>query len=144
MKHTRSCGFTLVEVLIAVVILGLLSSLALSSYGNYIRKARRADAKADLLELAQLIERNYTESNRFHEDVTGAAYALEYNRSPRQGQKFYDLRFAAGQPTTTTYVIEAVPFGPQTRDTRCLTLTLDQAGNKGIDAGATGTVAECW
>ena len=142
MKHSKSRGFTMVEVLIVVVIISLLSTLALSSYGEYIRKARRADAKADLLELAQLIERNYTESNRFHQDVTGTAYALEFTQSPQQGRAFYNLSFVAGQPTTTTYTIQAVPTGSQTDDSRCMILRLDHTGNR--TATGTGGTAECW
>ena len=141
MKHTKSRGFTLVEVLIVIVIIGLLSSLALSSYGEYVRKARRADAKADLLELAQLIERNYTESHRFNRDAAGNNYALEFNQSPQQGRAFYNLSFA-GTPTTTTYTIQAVPTGSQTKDGRCMTLTLNQAGVRTVSGS--GTVADCW
>jgi type IV pilus assembly protein PilE len=144
MKQTKSRGFTLIEVMIVVVIISLLSALALSSYGNYIRKARRADAKADLLELAQLIERNYTESNSFALDAAGNAYALEYNTSPAGGGRvFYNLRFPPGTPpTATTYTIEAVPAGPQTDDVRCMTLGITQTGAK--SASGPGGVAECW
>lgn len=142
MKQTKSRGFTLIEVLIVVVIISLLSALALSSYGNYIRKARRADAKADLLELAQLIERNYTESNSFAVDAAGNAYALEYTTSPQSGRVFYNLQFAAGQPTATTYTIRAVPAGSQQKDVSCMTLGLTHTGAKSVSGS--GTVAECW
>jgi len=142
MKQTKSRGFTLIEVMIVVVIISMLAALALSSYGSYIRKARRADAKADLLELAQLIERNYTESNSFAVDAAGNAYALEYTTSPQSGRVFYNLQFAAGQPTATTYTIRAVPNGSQTDDVRCMTLGLTHTGVKSVSGS--GTVAECW
>ena len=141
MRQSKTRGFTLVEVLIVVVIISLLAGLALSSYGNYIRKARRADAKADLLELAQLIERNYTESNSFAVDAAGNAYTLPFNRSPATGRIFYNLSLNPA-PTATTYTIQAVPTGSQTDDTLCMTLSLNQAGQR-FESGS-GTVADCW
>jgi type IV pilus assembly protein PilE len=140
MKHTKSRGFTLIEVMIVVVIISILGGLALSSYGSYIRKARRADAKANLLELAQLIERNYTESNSFAVDAANNAYALEFTTSPRNGRTFYNLSFAA--QTATTYTIQAVPTGSQTKDTQCGTLSLAHTGVR-TESG-TGTVGDCW
>ena len=139
MKHTKSRGFSLIELLIVIVVLGTLTTLAVSSYQNYVRKAQRSKAKADLLELAQLIERNFTESNRFDQDAAGNAYALAFTTSPRTGDTYYNLSFAAGQPTTTTYIIRAVPA---ISDPLCGTLTLNQAGVR-TESG-TGTVADCW
>jgi type IV pilus assembly protein PilE len=138
MKHTKSRGFSLIELLIVIVVLGTLTTLAVSSYENYVRKAKRSKAKADLLELTQLIERNYTESNRFDQDAAGNAYTLAFSKSPRTGKTSYNLSFAAA-PTTTTYTIQAVPTGS---DPLCGTLTLNQAGVR-TESG-TGTVADCW
>ena len=142
MKHTKSRGFSLIELLIVIVVLGTLTTLAVSSYQESVRKTRRAKAKADLLELAQLIERNFTESNRFDQDAAGNAYALAFTTSPRTGRTFYNLSFPAGQPTATTYTIQAVPTGSQTRDVMCMTLTLNQTGLR-TESGY-GTVADCW
>ena len=57
-------GFTLVELLVAIMIVGILSAVAVSSYQDYTLRAQRADAKAVLLQLASLLERNYTASGR--------------------------------------------------------------------------------
>jgi type IV pilus assembly protein PilE len=142
MKHTKSSGFSLIELMIVIVVLGTLTTLAVSSYERYVQKARRTKAKADLLELTQLIERNFTESNRFDQDAAGNAYTLAFTTSPRTGRTFYNLSFPAGQPTATTYIVQAVPTGSQTNDTLCMTLTLNQAGVR-TESG-TGTVADCW
>lgn len=142
MRQTKTRGFTLVEVLIVVVIISLLAGLALSSYGNYVRKARRADAKADMLEIAQLLERNRTESNRFHQDAAGNAVTLAtigITQSPQQGRAFYNLGLVSA---ANTYTISAVPTGSQTDDTLCMTLSLNQAGVR-TESGS-GTVADCW
>jgi type IV pilus assembly protein PilE len=143
MKHRKSRGFSLIELLIVVVVISILATLAITSYGNYVRKARRADAKADILELAQLLERNYTETNTFTVDGAGVAItpaSFGLTQSPQQGQAVYILTFPV--QTATTYRILATAQGPQQSDTRCMNLTLDQAGVKGISGS--GTVAECW
>ena len=142
MKHKKSRGFTLIEVMIVVVIISILATLALTSYGNYVRKARRADAKADILEIAHLLERNRTESNRFDQDAAGNAVTLAtigITQSPQQGVAFYNLALASG---ANTYTITATPAGSQTQDTRCGTLTLNQAGTR-TESGS-GTVTDCW
>jgi type IV pilus assembly protein PilE len=140
MKTKKSRGFSLLELLIALAILSILTTMAVTSYQDSVRKARRADAKADLLELAQLLERNYTETNTFVTDINGNAVTLAYTQSPRQGSAYYNLTF--GAQTATTYSLVATPQGSQAKDTRCLNLTLDQTGTKGISGS--GTIAECW
>jgi len=142
MKTTRSRGFSLIELLIAIVVLGLITTMAVNTYRGSVLKARRTDAKASLMELAQLLERNYTETNSFATNISGNPYALPFNVSPRNGTPYYNLTFPS--PTTTTFTLRATPTGSQTDDTRCLTLSLDQTGAKSIDSSATGTVAECW
>ena len=145
MKATPSRGFSLIELMIAVAILGIITTIAVNSYQNSVRKARRADAKADLMELAQLLERNYTETNSFATNVSGNPVSLAFTVSPQEGTAvYYNLRFSTGSPTAQSYALEAVPNGPQEKDTRCLKLTLDHTGKKGIDTSATGTPAECW
>ena len=136
MKQRKSRGFTLIELMIVVVVLSIITTIAVSSYRGSVLKARRAEAKADLLELTQLIERFRTENNTF------VGFTRPFTTSPRNGQAFYNLQFPAGQPTATTYILQAVPQGAQANDTRCLTLTINQAGVRGTSGS--GTVADCW
>ena len=140
MKQTKLRGFSLIELLIAIVILSIITTIAVSSYQGSVRKARRADAKADLMELAQLLERNYTEVNRFT-NASGNPVPLAYTQSPQQGLAFYNITYAA-VPTAVTYILVASPAGAQVNDVRCMNLTLDHTGTKG--ASGPGGVAECW
>ena len=146
MKVTRSRGFSLIELMIAVAILGIITTMAVNSYQSSVRKARRADAKADLMELAQLLERNYTETNSFATNVSGNPVALAFTQSPQEGTAvYYNLQFSNDSnisPAAQSYDLKAVPNGPQTKDTRCMTLTLDETGTKGKTGN--GTVTECW
>lgn len=136
----RTYGFTLVELVIVILIIAILGAIAYPSYQDQVRRTRRADAKAALLETAQFLERFYTQNNRFDQDLEGAAPVLPYDRSPREGSSvFYTIQFN-GAPTATTYSIEAVPQGAQLADD-CGTLRVDQSGQRTTTAGV---AADCW
>ncbi|THF65890.1 prepilin-type N-terminal cleavage/methylation domain-containing protein [Pseudothauera nasutitermitis] len=133
---TRSRGFTLIEVMIVVVIVGILASIAYPSYQQHVLKTRRALATGCLLELSQFMERYYTTNMSY------AGAALPNTSCRGDLGNFYTFQFAANQPTATTYLINAVPQGAQQRDTLCGTLGLNHTGTR--TEGGTGSVAECW
>lgn len=136
---------TLLELLVVITIIGILASMAVTSYQNSIRKARRADAKTVLMETALFLERNYTEANRYDQDAVGNTIdnsALPIPEAPVDGnRKFYDIQFL-GTPTTHTFTIDAIPKNGQEKDTLCSTLRMDEAGLKGVTGS--GSVGECW
>lgn len=131
-------GFTLIELMIVVAIASILASVAYPSYVESVQRGNRAEARGILLEMAQLLERNFTEANRYDLNSAGNAFALPVAQSPRTGTAKYTIQFAAG-PTQTTYTLSAVPAGAMAGDV-CGTLTLTQTGVRGAD----GVVADCW
>lgn len=136
----RSAGFTLIEVMIVVVIIGILSSIAYPSYQDYVKQARRADAQASLMELAQFMERHYTSKGGYLADgQTGSAPSLPFSSSPKDGgTAAYNLSLAE-KITAQTYTVQAVPVGSMSGDT-CGTLTIDHRGKK----GSAGDMKKCW
>lgn len=143
--HKTSRGFTLIEVMIVVAIVGILAAIAYPSYQEHVRKARRADAQAALTELAQFMERHYTANGRYltaaNANPANAAPALPFTDAPKDGAtKFYTLEFSA-TPTASAYTLRAVPKNAMANDS-CGTLTLAHTGAKGQKAGA--TLAQCW
>src|SRR5690606_38472416 len=79
-----SAGFTLIEVMIVVAIIGILAAIAYPSYQDHVRKSRRADAQTALLELAQFMERHYTTNGRYLTSAN-AAPALPFSEAPKDG-----------------------------------------------------------
>lgn len=140
MKPDKYRGFTLIELMIVVAIIGILAAIAYPSYQEQVRRGNRADAKAALMETAQFMERFYTQNNRYDRDLNNAAPVLPYTKSPRDGSStFYLIRFN-GNPAANTFSIEAAPQGGQTQDT-CGTLRVNQAGEKTTTAGV---ATDCW
>lgn len=130
-------GFTLIELMIVVAVIGILAAIAYPSYQDSIRKSRRADAKSALLELAQFMERNYTLSNRYDLDSGGVAVALPFTETPKDGTaKYYDLTISAS--AAQSFTLAAAPKNAQASDV-CGTLSITNTGVK----AATGT-GQCW
>ena len=130
-------GLTLIELMIAVAIVGILMGLAVVSYDFAIVKARRAAAQGCLVEAAQAMERHYTLN-------------FTYVGAPEPGcsadvDAHYVVGFPGGQPTATTFRITAVPQDAQAAsDTTCGTLSIDHTGVRLAGAGDADTVEACW
>ena len=133
----RHRGFSLLELVIAVAVVGILSSIALPSYKGYVDRARRAEARTAMLDAAQFMQRFYAANNRYDT----ASLPTEMRRSPAQGAQAYTIRIAAGA-TRTTYTLEAVPQGPMAGD-KCGTLSVTGTGVRGR-TGTGETLERCW
>lgn len=133
-------GFTLIELMITVAIVAILASIAYPSYQNQVRASARNAAQADMMELAQWMERRFTTNLCYHRSDNNCAAApdvvLPFGQSPRTGAARYALNLVPA-PTATTYVIQAVPQGAQLND-NCGTLTLNHLGVRGA------AQANCW
>lgn len=129
-------GFTLIELMVVVAVIAILASIALPSYQESVRKSRRAQAKADLVEYAQLAERFRTANNTY----VGATFPSAVSPREPGATARYTLAFV---PTQATFVLTAAPAtgGGQEVD-RCGTLSIDQAGIKRETGIA--EFKECW
>jgi type IV pilus assembly protein PilE len=128
----------LIEMMVVVAVITILVAIALPSYNEQVRKSRRADAQAVLLEAAQFLERFYTENGRYDQNTAGTAVALPtvLQQAPKDGAtKFYDVTISA--VAQQGYTLRAAPKGGHTGD-RCGNMTVN---NLGTTAAAQ---TDCW
>jgi len=130
-------GFTLIELMIVVVMIGILAAIAYPSYKQYVVKSKRSDAYAGLTEAATDQEKFYSQNMRFASSME-ALNALNNNASTTRMSPdgYYAITTTGGN----NYTITATAQGDQaTNDADCKTITLKSSGAKG---GTSGT--DCW
>jgi type IV pilus assembly protein PilE len=140
----RQRGVTLIELVTVIAIVSILTAIAVPSYANYMRKARRADAKSMLNTAAQQLERCYTRLNSYNDgtnDVSGNCPLALGSNAPGDYSLSIAFDTTAGLPTGQSYTLTATALGKQTRDTACGNFTLDQTGKQGVSLGS---VSNCW
>jgi type IV pilus assembly protein PilE len=127
MPEVRQRGFTLIELMITVAIVGLLAAVAYPSYTSYTKKATRRAAQAQMLDLANR-QQQYLLSNRTYvADLATVGYQL-----PTELAGKYTPTVAVGTGTVPAFTITFTPLGVQAADGP---LTFNSEGVKGCGSG---------
>ncbi|WP_028311357.1 type IV pilin protein [Derxia gummosa] len=138
---SRQRGFTLIEIMTVVAIVGILAAIAIPNYTEYVHRANRAEARSTLMSAASWMEHRFGETNSYV--LTTAASTLfsqRFGNVPSQGRARYTVSVTAS--TATSYTLTAAPTGSMASDA-CGSFTIDNYGVRGL-SGASRGVTDCW
>lgn len=128
---TRYLGFSFIELLITVAIIGILAGVAYPSYTDYVMRSNRSEAQRELMRFANLQEQVFVDSRSYASDMKGLG---SNTVGFRTASKNYVIKVISH--TATTYTLKAIAKNGQLNDTGCTGLKINHLGVK--------TPAVCW
>ena len=149
----KLAGFTLIELMIAVAIVGILATIAATSYQRQVIQSHRTDARTALLDLAGREEKLFSTTNQYSAipSVLGygtATTAVSFPVGSSNGTNYYNVLITVpdplqpANPNSFSITATPIPGGPQAADTTCTSLTVNQLGQQ--TAMPTANTATCW
>jgi type IV pilus assembly protein PilE len=155
---TPQRGFTLIELMIVMAVVGILASIAYPSYRESVAKGNRAQAVGELMGAHQWMERFYSENFSYSQNRAGTAvtaasqFPAQYSQSPRPGEGAAKYTITLTATADQSYTVTATRAGAMVGDA-CGNLTMNHLGRKGVAAGSfdsarfaneAAAVASCW
>jgi type IV pilus assembly protein PilE len=134
------CGFTLIEIMVAIVVIAIMASVALSSYQSSIIKTKRKAALSTLMTLVSEQEEYFVNNKGYATDLTSLGYAVtgavadplyinDNGDLSTSAAGSYSISFAVGA-SASAYTLAATPINGQTHDTQCSTLSINSVGTQ--------------
>ncbi len=146
-KKTNNNAFTVIELVIVILFVGILTAIALPSYTQYVTRSRRAAAEACLANYASYMERFYATNMSYKQTSASVSVRplpqLDCATSQNTGQ-YYSYDVDTTTLTDSAYSLVATPLSTQLRnDTKCASLKLAQTGQHTV-TGTASSVTDCW
>jgi type IV pilus assembly protein PilE len=139
-KHIKkTVGFTLIEVLITVAILGVLATIVYPSYTSFVNKSNRTEGQRELMRLANLQEQYFIDNRTYANDLEKLGEATKIITS-QSGH--YKINVQSSN--ANSFVIKATAKGIQLKDKHCRTLSMDHLGQKGWFSIVPDSKVKCW
>lgn len=143
-------GFTLIELMITVAVIGVLAAIALPNYTQYVQRGWRADARVSVLENAQFMARVYSQNFDYAKGTGGTTPTLPIAFSPQGSTATtakYTIAAVAASPTdakVSSFTITASPSG--WTDSTCGNLTINERGIKSATKSGLSNdeKSNCW
>ncbi|MFO7593603.1 MAG: type IV pilin protein [Pseudomonadota bacterium] len=134
-------GFTLIELMMVVVILGILTAIALPQFTDYKMKSRRSEATSTLMQIAAQQEQFFMDNRSYTGNFTQLGYTAAGSVTTDNG--YYSITISAAP--VYSYTLTATPQGAQAGDTDCASFTLTNEGTKGaLDSSNNTATGACW
>jgi type IV pilus assembly protein PilE len=134
-------GFTLIELIVSVAIIGILASIAYPSYTNAVSKTRRSEAMTALAKVANLQEQYYADNRTYVTDMTKLGFLADPYITD---SGYYKIDSVAVIAITSDYIITATAINSQAGDSDCSTFSLDYLGVESAKKGTTDNTDNCW